>query len=438
MVDEDNPDAYRYVSTTCEPDTSQSTPIDARGGGCEAVHFDYPNDEISYGAKKWFVTATDEPLTQCIESTDITYTWNLVAVGWDEKDEDLQAFRTRRHQITVDGQDIFVSDEKVHEGEEPVAYQLINTETIGTGETYQEVCMVYENSYVEETYLRPAGTNYVRNAGPGEPIYVSGEDQHMVDGQCIDIIKTYLIAATEDTVNIDVAAELSAQGWDGIEPVHLEIEVAEGITVSSNSTSTAAIVIPALPEESTASLTNNGMIIGRGGEGGKPTSHSGKNGGPAVSTQTDLSITNAGIIGGGGGGGATGTAATNNGNCFHSCIPLGAGAGGGAGAPPGSGGVVASSMYICSGGNQYGTGGGNHGSAGSLLTGGSGGPPYSCSGNTGATGGRGGDLGQDGSPGTKNSRYDNMGAPGKAGAAVVTNGSTLTWTANGDVRGRID
>ena len=208
VVDEDNPDAYRYVSTTCEPDTSQSTPIDARGGGCEAVHFDYPNDEISYGAKKWFVTATDEPLTQCIESTDITYTWNLVAVGWDEKDEDLQAFRTRRHQITVDGQDIFVSDEKVHDGEEPVAYQLINTETIGTGENYLDVCVTYERTKIEETWKRPDDSDYVRVNGVGEPIYVSGNDLHMEEEECVPNTKSVPIANGTQTL------EWNGEEWE--------------------------------------------------------------------------------------------------------------------------------------------------------------------------------------------------------------------------------
>ncbi|MFX4226361.1 MAG: thrombospondin type-1 domain-containing protein [Porticoccaceae bacterium] len=437
VVDEDNPDAYRYVSNTCEPDLYQSTPIDDRVTGCEAVHFEYPNDKVSHGAKKWFVTATDEPLTQCIESTDIVYPWTLVAVDWDEKDEDLEAYRTRRYQITVNEQPIFVSSPKVHDGEEAVPYQLIDSKTLGTGETYQEVCMVYEHSYVEETYLRPAGTNYVRNAGPGDPIYVSGEDQHMVDGQCVDIIETYLIAVNDNRTNLDVASELTAQGWDGIEPVHLQIDVASGVTLSSTSTAVPAITIPTLPEESTAVLINNGTIVGRGGNGASGGRANGQNGGPAIRTLADLEVRNFGIIGGGGGGGGT-TSVANSGNCYNSCQPLSGGGGGGAGAPSGSGGIVPSSVQVCSGGNLYGTGGGNHGASGSLLSGGNGGSPYSCGGFTGGRGGNGGALGQNGTAGVRYSGYAyGVGAGGTAGAAMIANGNSITWTELGDVRGAI-
>ena len=224
VVDEDNPDAYRYVSSTCEPDPNESTPIDDRITGCEAVHYDYPNDQVSYGGARWFVTETDEPLTKCIESTDIVYPWTLVAAGWDEHDDDLEAYRTRNYQIDVNGKIIPVTDPEVHAGEEAVAYELQETETLPTGEHYQEVCMTYEHTVIEETWRRPVGTNYVRENGPGEPIYISGNNLHMENGQCVPNTKTVPIANGTQT-----------QSWNGSQWVVSGVSCNSGYKRSGNS-----------------------------------------------------------------------------------------------------------------------------------------------------------------------------------------------------------
>ncbi|MFX4226488.1 MAG: thrombospondin type-1 domain-containing protein [Porticoccaceae bacterium] len=425
VVDEDNPDAYRYVSNTCEPDLYQSTPIDDRVTGCEAVHFEYPNDKVSHGAKKWFVTATDEPLTQCIESTDIVYPWTLVAVDWDEKDEDLEAYRTRRYQITVNEQPIFVSSPKVHDGEEAVPYQLIDSKTLGTGETYQEVCMVYEHSYVEETYLRPAGTNYVRNAGPGDPIYVSGEDQHMVDGQCVVKAQNFVFTIDAQVTDLDIQGRLIAEGWDQQKPVNLKINVTASGVLGSTSPGRPAINMPALPVDSLLSIENDGYIVGAGGQGGTGATASlaagtsGGKGGTALSTSVATTIINRGTIaGGGGGGGGGGACDPNRVGCWWADGGRG---GGGAGAAAG----------------LMGTGHGGSAGSASLTNGGSGG-----TGNGDQRQCRGGNGGNLGTPGQQawtstGSTCWGQNSGGAAGDAVISNGNLITWQEQGTVLGTI-
>ena len=173
VVDEDNPDAYRYVSSTCEPDPNESTPIDDRITGCEAVHYDYPNDQVSYGGARWFVTETDEPLTKCIESTDIVYPWTLVAASWDERDEELIAYQERQYVIEVNGKTLPMTMPAVHEGEEPVDYLKVSNELFATSEfEYGEndPCKKYQKTKVVDIYERPDGSLYYdRTDEYGEP-----------------------------------------------------------------------------------------------------------------------------------------------------------------------------------------------------------------------------------------------------------------------------
>ena len=173
VVDEDNPDAYRYVSSTCEPDPNESTPIDDRITGCEAVHYDYPNDQVSYGGARWFVTETDEPLTKCIESTDIVYPWTLVAASWDERDEELIAYQERQYVIEVNGKTLPMTMPAVHEGEEPVNYLKVSDELYATNEfVYGETdpCEKYQKTKIVDIYERPDGSLYYNRTDEyGEP-----------------------------------------------------------------------------------------------------------------------------------------------------------------------------------------------------------------------------------------------------------------------------
>ncbi len=96
-----------------------------------------------------------------------------------------------------------------------------------------------------------------------------------------------------------------------------------GVYVYSTSVSNAALTV----NTANITITNNGNIVGKGGEGGQVlTNHgngngNGESGGPAIEiTASGCSLTNTGTVGGGGGGGSHSRYATGGG-----------GAGGGSG-----------------------------------------------------------------------------------------------------------
>ena len=79
-----------------------------------------------------------------------------------------------------------------------------------------------------------------------------------------------------------------------------------GVTVGSNSTSIPSFKVDSLLTGSVINLTNNGTIVGRGGDGGDRgmggSGENGSNGGDAMNILYLINISNNGIIGGGGGG----------------------------------------------------------------------------------------------------------------------------------------
>ena len=105
----------------------------------------------------------------------------------------------------------------------------------------------------------------------------------------------------------------------------------------STSISAAALTITGFVTGDSVEIINNGYIIGRGGDGGKyydggfPTvNNPGQAGGPAISTNVDLTVVNNLYIAGGGGGGRSGNGGSSEGYT--------AGGGGGGGAGGGRGG----------------------------------------------------------------------------------------------------
>lgn len=110
--------------------------------------------------------------------------------------------------------------------------------------------------------------------------------------------REYALALASDVSNIDVRALAITDGWDGNEP--LVINVNSDTTVYSTTTSTAGMLIAgSFPNGIT--INNSGAITGRGGSAGQ-------DGGDAVEITTTDSVTitnNSGaFIAGGGGGGA--------------------------------------------------------------------------------------------------------------------------------------
>jgi hypothetical protein len=267
------------------------------------------------------------------------------------------------------------------------------------------------------------------------------------------------------------------------------ITVNSGVYLWASSTSTVGLTISGASTGDTVSLTNNGYIIGAGGNGAIGNDESilpGGNGGTALSINYNISITNNGYIAGGGGGGSGHVIY----DTYYCC---GAGmtvidfqsAGGGGGAGGGTGGLTAlhleyPSTYAASYG--YGGSGGAIGSAGAnggigvyggffyLYGGGGGGrivpgtggtlhisPYYSQGGGSGGSGGfrlnssynywdpsgNGGSGNAAGSSGTAGGG-GGWGAAGGAGISFPTdfgaggkainlNGKTVTWV-SGSIR----
>lgn len=226
-----------------------------------------------------------------------------------------------------------------------------------------------------------------------------------------------------NTTNVNLRTSALAAGWNGTAKVKATINT--GVTIYSTSTGSYALTINgSFPQG--VELTNNGTILGRGGDG------NGGTGGPALLVQTVTTINNQNgrIAGGGGAGGVGGS--TFIPSPYDGTLRGGGGGGGignGAGGPQGAG------------DNNGAVSAGSAGSSGTLTTAGSGGagaygvivdfcrcPPstYYYAG----AGGNGGSYGSSGSAGVGG------GAGGAGGASLVGN-SNITWIATGIRNGSI-
>ena len=213
-------------------------------------------------------------------------------------------------------------------------------------------------------------------------------------------------------VDTNLFSYVVAAGWNQLVPVTINCTIGPSGVMYASGTNRYALMVYTYswPPGSVLNLTNNGLILGRGGAGGAGygyyiaygTSPHGETGGPAMYFNIVTNMVNNGIIGGGGGGGGGGYDG-------DSSFAGGGGGGGGAGVLGGMGGPTIStytyesttggdnptySMVSIDTGNR---GGGNGGSGGGGA-GGSGGS-YAGYGNNrwGYGGGNGGGLG---SPGT--------------------------------------
>ena len=233
----------------------------------------------------------------------------------------------------------------------------------------------------------------------------------------------FTISSNVSQLNLRTAA-VSA-GWNGTAPVVATIN--SGVYVYSGSTGSYALDISgSFPNGVT--LVNNGVVVGKGGTGGRGdqgygscfgfstnNGTGGSAGGPAVYAGTGVTIENNGRLSGGGGGGGGGGS------------PSFSWGGGGGGGGTGNGAAGAGGNY------------GYSGSAGSLTGGGAGGPRRAGSGSgcpwteySGA-GGSGGAYGSSGSTGASGDAHAGQGGGG-AGNYIVGN-SNVTWTVTGTRNG---
>ena len=216
--------------------------------------------------------------------------------------------------------------------------------------------------------------------------------------------------------NVNLHTLLLANGWNGIAVKTYSIIIDPTTYIYSNSTGTPALDTGiGFPTGMGLYIINNGVIIGKGGDGGSSSDSSGNGlagnaGGTALHVQFLMTLINKGAILGGGGGGGAGA-----GRQAISGLPYWAGIGGGGG------------------GGVGGSNGGIRAQGGSLIISGLGGPGiYSnLERITSGIGGTGGGYGQQGQGGQsvfsvlENTTF-NGGAGGAGGAAIIGN-SNITY-----------
>lgn len=211
----------------------------------------------------------------------------------------------------------------------------------------------------------------------------------------------FAFTISSNQINSNLRTLAVNAGWNQSSKVVATIN--SGVTMYSNTTSTAALIVNgSFPGG--VELINNGIIIGRGGNGGAYGSGGpggpGGAGGTALAVSVPLSVRNNNAIygGGGGGGGGDGNTICNS----YGCTSFDAGGGGG--------GIGGSS------------GGGGGSTGGTLTSAGSRSCLYlGCGGNGGSYGAAGASAAR----------------AGGAGGSAVTGNSNITWLATGTRLGGI-
>jgi hypothetical protein len=220
----------------------------------------------------------------------------------------------------------------------------------------------------------------------------------------------------------------------------MTLTIAPGVYVSSASTGSYSLTVDtSWNPGDTVTIVNQGVIVGRGGNGGKGAASNtyvadpGGSGGPALTVQRAISLNNQNRIAGGGGGGGGG------GNAFLS-DPEGSismtGGGGGGGIGGSSGGAVQNTQNQPTAQTQ-----GQAGQSGSVTSAGNGGNGAVFFSTTGGKGGNGGGYGSSGSSGNNGSPPNaNPWAPGKSGGsagAAIAGNSNITYINTGTINGSV-
>jgi hypothetical protein len=173
------------------------------------------------------------------------------------------------------------------------------------------------------------------------------------------------IHITSDTYNVNILNLVQNRITYSAGKTSAMVFVDSGVRVGSTSAGSPSMVINGFATGDFIGITNNGSIIGAGGNGGD--GGGGNPGGTALQIRFPTPITNNGTIAGGGGGGGAGASGKTK------------------------GGVFGFDSHGYNGGQGGGGAGYNPGNNGATTTQGGGGLS-----NNGTTGGRGGNLGQTG------------------------------------------
>jgi hypothetical protein len=214
---------------------------------------------------------------------------------------------------------------------------------------------------------------------------------------------------------------------------YITLNVASGVILGSNTSGTEALLINNFSTGDKLVITNNGYIVGKGGDGAQGSTYrswmsglNGQTGGNAIVfgnyfgfANSAVSIINNGTISGGGGGGAAGYGGYTTYTFVGTYYASGGNGGGGAGYPAGNG--ISTSAITLSGGNYTLP----SSASGTLTLGGSGGERVLglASSSAAANGNQGGNLGQVGY-GYSTYPYNAFpGSPGQYGQLVGVGGN---------------
>ena len=280
-----------------------------------------------------------------------------------------------------------------------VTYQVISTK-----EDHRSGKYIY--SAFEHTYgAAVAGDEDVENPNT-RLLYIAGEQDQLKD----DLGNPRTLRDIYDEVYpSDIAADYDVR-------IIIEPSAVCGSSVNTE----YAVKTGAWAELTTPPLIIiNGLIVGKGGDGGN-TKSAGGNGGPALQLQNDIRLNNLRIIGGGGGGGG-------GANTAQGSSTANAAGGGGAGFYTGIAGTGTSAKpgIYTSPENGTNTSGGSGGYADVPVAG------------LEAYGGDGGDLGQAGDTGQYIGVTGSAYSGGTAGKAIDLNGFTITYINTGTIYGAV-
>jgi hypothetical protein len=250
----------------------------------------------------------------------------------------------------------------------------------------------YQYQALEHTYGAALPEDEDSDDPNYRPVYISGQTIRIEDSAG----NPQTLRDAYDEVWPDLLAAYNVVFIFDLSCVAGSDDITEYSVVTSSGNQFSVLTTPIL-------LDVRGLIAGKGGRGAQAIGTAG-DGGPAISLDDNIRLSNTGVIGGGGGGG--------NSRTSTSSTDANAAGGGGAGFENSDGGTGSGPNNI------------NEAEGGSNQTGGDG--AFATSSSTQITGGKGGDLGEDGQFGG-----------GTAGAAIALNGYTITYINTGTILGTV-
>ena len=72
---------------------------------------------------------------------------------------------------------------------------------------------------------------------------------------------------TTNQTDYNLYNAMTAAGWNGQTPVLVDLTINSGVVIGASANTVSAFTVNSLPTGSSVKITNNGYIVGRGGQG---------------------------------------------------------------------------------------------------------------------------------------------------------------------------